>query len=525
MPIVIRQNGALNNITEGLNQGIEMGSKLAATKAAIEDAKLRREQETRRLDLEQAGQTFNQGIQKGAQDRLTVDRARIQQEREAGQTANARAMGQVEQGVPFKPPPLTGSIYGAASGLGKMASDHAAQVYEAQNVARHMDPEQGAAYVKSEEQRVRKIRGDALRPKLIDAWTKSLSAGQAQPDPNNPGAAVYQDPKALARAQANIQGLQDGSLDVETSMSHFQAQQADIVNRRNDINLRSTYTKAIQNRLARMEEVAQTNPELEHDLLDRVHEAQGYLDVMNDPAVEPGAAKDYYDKAMAAMHGRGTSSSTGKKARSMYSEARAMAQEDVKALGLPPSTAGEELDRRTEEHLKRLQDEANPKGASKGGEDRFGWSLELSPATEDPAPSGLPATTSPQGQGAVPPGAGGASGGASPGAQVSSAPPPDEDVAGWSKAPPAQRDTWLTQIDGENHQRAVQIAARLGLGSDKQTQEQKYNNSKDELTRRLKSPTSKSQMEADWKEYEKRYGGLPIHLREEAQAAAEGLPE
>jgi len=535
MPIVIRHNGALNDIAAGLAQGVEDGQKLAAQKAAVDEAKQRRALEERRIGLAESAQTFDQAQATAESERRKVESARIDSERRAGQAANARAMGQVENGAPVKIPQSGGSIYGKAGNLAGMMADHQAQIEEAKAVARHMAPEAGAEYVKSEEGRIKKARGDALKPRLIEAWKKSLTMGQAQTDPNNPGAAVYQDPKGLARAQMNLQGLQDGTLDVDQSMAHFQAQQADNVNRRNDINRRSLFTGTIQNRIARMTEIAQTNPELESDLVDRVHEAQGYLDEMNDPAIDPGDAKDYYEKAMATLHGRGSSGSSGKKQRSVYSEARKMAQEDVKSLGLPPSTAGAELDRLTKLHVQALQDEINPpkQGAATPKEqpiDPGNWSLSAFDSTfpghENPASSRPPAAGGAQAQATVPPGAGGVSGDAPAGAQASTGKAPaDDDVEGWQRLAPNQRDDALTEIAMQDQKRAVQIAERLGLGAEKQSGKEKAQHGKDELTQRLRNPTSKSQLQADWAEYEKRYGGLPTWLRDEIASKSEDLPE
>lgn len=481
MPIVIRHNGALANLTSGLVEGVKLGSDLKAQKDAVEDAKRRRAQEDQRLKLAEKGQALDEEVTRAELEFRKVqrgyqaeDRAREAGERDAAKAGNARALGTVLRDERANPTPgvmaNAGRMAGgAAAGAG--LAPGAAGIYtqedeiaieEAQSIARQMDPERGARHVQEETERVRKARTEALKPKLIAAWKATIANAQGGDDPDNPPSMAQQDPEVLARAETNIKGLADGTIDPELSMKHFQVQQQSIREKRADANLRKVRTSAIQNRIARFEELAQTNPELEDDLLDRIHEAQTYLDEMNDPALEPSDAREAYTKAMASLHGRGTSSKEAKDKRSLYSEARKLAQDDVRGLALPPQQAEQALDRLTQKHLNELQGEGGTRPAAKyDPTQRF-----TRPSADDEIQGGAgsQAAAGAQAQGSSLPGAGADSGMSGAGAQdsdeLAAAP---KTIDEWKATEPAARDEWLTKIALRDPQAAVGIAAQLGL--------------------------------------------------------------
>src|SRR5690349_15243168 len=415
MPIIIRHNGALNALTEGLEKGFKEGKALQAQQAAIDEAKERRKLEQRRVEMAESQQTLAQTLAKSeeefnvsqraytktAQGQAQEDRKRALGERQAAQQGNAMALGRVQESDPARLGLGKAMVEGGAQGgpLGAALSgamftaEDQAAMQEAQAVARQMDPERGRQYVQDEEKRNKGARSEALRPKLLKAWQETLKQATTA-DPEDPAASVVADPKIVSRAQTAIAGLQSGA-DPEQFLQQFQVQQQDIAEQRKHARLKKTYTDLITNNIARVQEMGMTNPEFSEDAIDRADEAQTYLDQMNDPDLEPRDVRDLGTKALAALHGRGSSSTAAKKQRSIYSEARKMAQADVQSMLLTGPAAEKALDALTQKHMQTLRDEAG---------------------LTAPAAQGV------QRQGVVPPGTGGASGDAPAGAQGSQAP-------------------------------------------------------------------------------------------------------
>lgn len=554
MPIVIPHNGVLNNLTEGLAKGLTQGKELQAQKEAIEEAKKRRALEERRVAMAESNQQFERGLQESEeqfrkgqrayteklQGQHQEDRASALGERSAAQEGNARSMRAVLADERAQPTPqmqaragaLAGGAAGGAGGASSIAGLFTEQdrieVDDAVATARHMDPERGARHVQETQERIEKQRLDALKPKLIEAWKATLTNAEGGQDPDNPPSLAAQSPEMLARAQANIKGLADRTVDLKTSMRAYELQQQDLQERRREERLKKTYGSAIQNRIARMEEMAQTNPELEQDLLDRIDEAQTYLDLMGDPDVMGNNdVRELYTKAMGALHGRGTSSTAAKKQRSYYSEARKLAQDDLRGAAIAPDAYEAKLDALTQKHLEVLkgEDGGGPApGVNPGrAQDRFSR-----PVQDDPIQGGAgsPAAASAQAQGVALPGTGASLGGEGAGAQDFSGPEWEgapKTIDEWKTTKPDARDQWLTKIALEDPAMAVEIAAQLGLKpADAKEKDRRrrtitvgkdVRKHQDELIKMIEGAKDQNDL-STWRElYLKNYGKLPDDVK------------
>lgn len=522
MPIVIRANGPLNDITEGLAKGIQQGQQMADQQAAIADAKKRREQDQQRLEMQKSQQDLEQSIAQSKEQFDVGQRAytqtvqgQAQTSRTAEQAGNASALAEAQQRDQTRLSGLSAAaVKGGPIGAAVYSAQDAAQLAEAQAVARQMDPERGRQYVLDETQRIRQRNADALRPKLIQAWQQTLTNAQGGTDPNNPTSMAAQDPKVLARAQTNIQGLQSGAIDPETSMQHFQIQQQDIQEKRIEENRKKNTTALIGNQIARLKEAAQLHPEMADEAMARVEEAQTYLDQMNDPSLTPVDVRELGQRASSALFGRGQMQ--GKKTVSPYMQARDLANKDVELFMKSPKAAtmsadeiSSLLDKQTMRHLEAINAES---GRGQGG------------GQAAPAPSGydpMERFTQPFAPGEV-----GSPAGAP---QVNAAKPVQaakslaaapNTIEGWGKLAPQDRDSMLTDIALRDPATAIGIAKQLGLGGPSAPSPSSAQPAQPGLVRGATRPVAAESTPA-WYDVPKRPEAVAREARDAAQSEAD----
>ncbi len=544
MPIVIRHNGALNALTEGLSKGFAQGKELQHQQEAIEEAKRRRALEERRVamaesqaslaqTLAQSEEEFNKSQRaytQKAQGQAQEDRTRLAGERSAAQEGNARLLGEALQGDPRRQARV-GSAAGAAAGGGFLGAPAAsggasvlnAELEDAKATARHMSPDEGAAYVQREQQRIDHQRKEAMRPKLLKAWKDTLERAQ-NPDPEDPTGGVMANPKIIGRAQAAIAGLESGA-DPDLFAQQFSTQMQDVQQERAKIRKQTLFRRQVEGRIASAQQEADTTLDEDRaiELSERINEAQSYIDAMEDPSLDEQDVGSLHTKAMAALHGRGTTSRSAKQQKSLYTEAQKLADADVNRL-LKTNTGmmmkQEQLDalhqQYVDRHLQALRDEAGQSAA--------------------------PPARGARGQSSVTPGAAGTPGGDSSGAQdflPVRGPTPAEEadpLAGapktieeWRLTEPKARDNYLTQIALRDPQAAVQIAAQLGLKGEskmdpkthKPTGENAEEADKADLIGKIENAGSLDALNNAVRTYQRIYGELPDTLKYPAWAKRE----